>query len=145
VIRNFQSTDALQLLDLLARNTPEFFSPEEADDFKKYLTKEVEQYFVVERNGVVVGSGGINYFLKEGEARISWDVIHPDFQGQGIGRQLTTFRINRIKAHPEIKKIIVRTSQKVYPFYEKMGFTLIKIEKDFWAKGLDLYEMHIEL
>jgi hypothetical protein len=36
---------------------------------------------------------------------------------------------------------MVRTSQVAYQFYQKAGFDLEKIEKDFWAKGFDLYQM----
>ena len=33
------------------------------------------------------------------------------------------------------------TSQHAYQFYEKMGFELEKIEKEYWAKNFDLYIM----
>jgi ribosomal protein S18 acetylase RimI-like enzyme len=41
--------------------------------------------------------------------------------------------------------IIVRTSQLAYKFYQKVGFELEKTEKDFWAKGFDLYQMKMNL
>jgi ribosomal protein S18 acetylase RimI-like enzyme len=40
-----------------------------------------------------------------------------------------------------ITTIMVRTSQLAYKFYEKNGFILKEIEKDYWAKGFDLYSM----
>ncbi|MHA7057839.1 hypothetical protein ACWGOQ_0011500 [Aquimarina sp. M1] len=39
----------------------------------------------------------------------------------------------------EQKTHVVRTSQFASKFYEKMGFALVKIEKDFWVDGFDLY------
>jgi len=78
-------------------------------------------------------------------ARISWDMVHPSMHGKGIGRRLTEFRINEIKKNHSIEKIVVRTTQLVHRFYQKQGFELELTEKDFWAKGLDLYQMKQEI
>jgi hypothetical protein len=40
---------------------------------------------------------------------------------------------------------MVRTTQLVYPFYQKAGFTLDKVEQDYWANGFDLYQMMLQL
>jgi hypothetical protein len=37
----------------------------------------------------------------------------------------------------------VRTTQLVYPFYQKLGFEIRKSEPDFWAPGFDLVEMEL--
>ena len=71
--------------------------------------------------------------------------VIPIFKGKGIGKQLVQHRIEVIKTKPDIERIIVRTSQLVYQFYEKCGFQLITVKKDFWAKGFDLYKMEIKL
>lgn len=99
----------------------------------------------MEDHGKIIGSGGINYFADAKLARISWDIIHPDFQGKGIGKELTLYRIDQIRKNPQISLIVVRTTQLVYQFYRKMGFELEKVEQDFWAKGFDLYQMTLEL
>ena len=140
LIREFKSQDIDQLIDLIKLNTPKYFDVEEEKDFKLYLLNETEDYFVVELEDNIVGCGGINYGFNNGTlARISWDMIHPDFQGKGIGSLLVSHRLNVIKSKTEVKTVIVRTTQLVYPFYEKMGFTLKETKKDFWAKGIDLY------
>ena len=144
-IRPFQPTDKDDLINLIRLNTPAFFDPSEEGDFLHYLNDEVEQYYVVEVATQTVGCGGINYFPDQQAARISWDMIHPDFQGKGIGKKLLHYRIDEIKKNVEVKKVIVRTSQLVYAFYEKAGFELDKIEKDFWAPGLHLYEMKMHI
>ncbi len=141
MIRPFHPKDKPQLLELLNLNIPRFFDPSEAADFSAYLKNNVEEYFVVEVGENIVGCGGINYFQQEATARLSWDIIHPDYQGKGIGRELTLYRINEIKKKSAIRTILVRTTQQVYNFYEKMGFALEKTEKDFWAQGFDLYQM----
>jgi [ribosomal protein S18]-alanine N-acetyltransferase len=145
MIRTYTPGDTQELISLLRLNIPQYFASSEEEDFIEYLLKHVENYFVIEENKKLIGSGGINYFPEEKTARLSWDVIHPDFQGKGIGRTLTQYRIDQIRKNPEIHKIVVRTTQLVYPFYEKLGFTLEKTQKDFWAQGFDLYQLSLEL
>ena len=144
MIRPYTLKDKLAILALVKLNTPKYFHPEEEQDLALYLENELEEYFVFEQDGKVLGAGGINYFPEKKEARISWDVVSPAAQGKGIGSQLTQFRIKQAFSNGNVKKLIVRTSQLVYPFYEKQGFTLEKVEKDYWAEGYDLYQMLME-
>ncbi|WP_255493314.1 hypothetical protein [Dysgonomonas sp. HDW5B] len=44
-----------------------------------------------------------------------------------------------------IKTISVRTSQLVYPFYEKFGLKIREIVKDYWAEGFDLYRLDSDI
>lgn len=134
-----------QVIALLEMNTPKYFSAEEANDLIHYLDHEIEAYYVVKEDNKIIGAGGINYFLDEDLARIAWDFIDPNYQGKGIGRQLLQHRINAIKTANKVSKVIVRTSQLVYPFYEKSGFTLKEVKKDFWYVGYDLYLLEMEL
>lgn len=145
MIRSYTSEDKKELIDLLRLNTPQYFDESEESDFIEYLDNHVENYFVVEDNKKIIGSGGINYFADSTLARISWDIIHPGFQGKGIGKKLILYRINQIKKNPTVSLISVRTTQLVYKFYQKIEFELEKTEKDFWAKGFDLYQMTLEL
>ena len=146
MIRRYNDGDIMQLVELLRLNTPKFFDPNEEKDFVNYLEKHSENYFVIEDNSAIIGGGGFNYGFENGKtARISWDIMHPDMQRKGIGRKLTDFRIEQIKKNTSINKIVVRTTQLTYQFYEKIGFHLEGIKKDYWAKGFDLYQMKIEL
>jgi len=144
MIRKYSHQDKPEVIELLRLNTPEYFDSSEEKDLVNYLNKEIEDYYVVVENSKIVGAGGINYFLPEKTARISWDMIKPNSQGKGIGMQLIKHRIDRIKENNSIENIIVRTSQHAYRFYEKTGFKLKKIEKDYWAKGFDLYIMSMK-
>lgn len=131
-------------MSLFRLNTPRSFHPTEEAALSAYLETGVEDYFVVEENRGLIAAGGINYLPGDRTARISWDMIAPEFQGRGIGRLLTEHRMNHLKNNREVDLIVVRTSQHACKFYEKMGFRLVKVEKDFWAKGFDLYEMAAE-
>lgn len=131
----------MQIFDLLS---PDFFDASERSDYRHYLRTKKEDYYIVLNNAICVAAGGINYESEHKKAFISWDIVHPDFHGKGIGRKLMQHRLKRIHSHSNAEQIIVRTSQLVYPFYEKQGFVLEKMVKDFWAAGFDLYQMSLE-
>ncbi len=141
LIRPYIPSDKTAVLHLFDLNTPLYFDHSEKIGLIHYLENEVEEYFVVELEGEIVGAGGINYELQDRAAVISWDMIDPRQHGKGIGRKLTKHRIEHINTMNEIDTIVVRTSQHTFLFYEKMGFKLMKVKKDYWAEGFDLYYM----
>ncbi|MEO6902252.1 MAG: GNAT family N-acetyltransferase [Bacteroidia bacterium] len=141
LIREYKKEDKDSVLNLFKLNTPEYFSEEEQKELIFYLENEIEYYFVIENNNLIVGSGGINFSGKPAIGKISWDMIHPDFQGKSLGSFLLNYRIEKMKKMEALEKIIVRTSQLVYKFYEKQGFQLLEVVEDYWAKGFHLYQM----
>lgn len=144
ITRPYQYSDQVNLLEIIQLNIPKYFSQEEKVEYKRYLEKDVEDYFVMVIQDRIIAGGGINYPIKHNFATISWDLIHPDFQGKSIGSELLRFRINLIQKKG-FNKIRVRTSQQAFGFYEKHNFVLQKIIPDYWAKGFDLYDMFLEI
>lgn len=144
LIRNYRNSDKERIMELFNLSTPEFFSPNEKSDLEYYLSDHSENYFVVLIQNKLVAAGGINTTDTPNKMRISWDLVHPDYRGKGLGSDLTYYRIEVINSSEEKKLIEVRTSQKVYRFYEKQGFVLKETVKDFWAKGFDLYRMEYQ-
>ena len=143
MIRPYHPSDKPALIELIRLNTPKYFDPSEEAWFSNFLDKEVEDYFVLEKDEKIVGCGGVNYEEGGQAAVLSWGMIHPTHHTQGLGSILTKHRINHVKTKPEAKKIVVRTSQHTYSFYLKMGFTLIKTKANHWGPGLDLYYMEM--
>ena len=128
-------------MNLIRLNTPEYFAPEEEDDFSNYLDNERELYYVLLFNEKIVGCGGINFAKNKTIGKISWDILHPEYQGKSLGTRLLEYRIEKLESIKSVQKITVRTSQVAYQFYEKQGFELKEIKKDYWAKGFDMYKM----
>lgn len=144
-IRAYQTTDKSLVLKIFQLNVPKYFAESELEDLKRYLDKEIEEYFVAEMNDEIIGAGGINFENEKKTAIISWDFIHPNYQGKGIGRKLLHHRLELLKSMKNIETIIVRTSQLTFKFYEKSGFKIDEIQKDYWAEGFDLYKMNVEI
>ena len=140
-IREYQTTDKYALIDLIRLNTPKYFAINEEADLNEYLDTKRELYYVLLFDKKIVGCGGINFADNKTIGKISWDILHPQYQGKSLGTQLLKHRIEILKSISSIQKITVRTSQLAYKFYEKRGFVLNEIKGDFWAKGFDMYYM----
>lgn len=142
-IRTFANQDKEAILNLFQLNTPAYFSEAEEKDLLHYLENEIELYFVIEVDHKIVGSGGINFSDDRRRAKISWDLLHPDFHRKSLGTKLLKHRLNLLEKINGLESITVRTSQLAYSFYEKFGFKLKEVVKDYWAEGFDLYRMEL--
>ena len=140
-IRPYSSSDKDKIIELLRLNTPKYFSETEEKDLIDYLDNHIDHYYVLEEKDILLGCGGFNITKDGATAYLSWAIIHPEQQGKGLGSIITKHRIAEINKIEGVKDIAVRTSQHVYKFYEKMGFSILEIVKDYWAKGFDLYDM----
>lgn len=140
-VREYELADKNSVINLIRLNTPEYFAPDEEADLNNYLDNERELYYVLLFDGEIVGCGGINFADNKTTGKISWDILHPGYQGKSLGTQLLKYRIEKLKSIGSVKRITVRTSQLAYKFYEKQGFVLREIKKDYWAEGFDLYNM----
>jgi ribosomal protein S18 acetylase RimI-like enzyme len=141
VIRQYKADDKAEVIALFRLNTPQWFAVEEEADLNSYLEKDSENYFLMLDGKKLVGAGGFNLFKEDLLARISWDFFHPSCQKQGLGTELVKYRLTKLSEYSWIGKIVVRTSQHAFGFYEKHGFELKETIKDYWAEGMDLYYM----
>lgn len=140
-IREYEVADKNEVMNLIKLNTPKYFATNEETELCNYLENERELYYVVLIDNKIVGCGGINFVDNNATGKISWDILHPDYQRKSLGTKLLKHRIEKLKSMKNIQKITVRTSQVAYGFYEKHGFDLIEIKKNYWAEGFDMYNM----
>ncbi|HLW39523.1 MAG TPA: GNAT family N-acetyltransferase [Brumimicrobium sp.] len=140
-IREYKPKDKSEVVNLLRLNTPKYFAIEEEEELKRYLEEERELYYVLLYDDKIVGCGGINFTDNKAIGKISWDIFNPNYQGKSLGTKLLKHRIEKLRSIDSVLKITVRTSQVAYKFYEKQGFELLEIRKDFWANGFDMYNM----
>ncbi len=141
MIRPYKTTDEKRLLEIFTLNIPKYFAPNEIIDYKKYLQQYNSTYFTIEHQDNIVG--GIGYYVKESDksGRITWIFFDPNYSGQGLGKKAVEHCLQILKSSPKVEKLVVSTSQLAYQFFKKFDYTLVKTEKDYWGKGLDLYLM----
>ncbi len=137
--RPYHPADKPHIIALFLLNTPAFFHPQEQQDLEEFLDTEIENYYVAEEDGIIIASGGSN--IEDSIGWLSWYIVHPDYQGKGAGTLLVHQNLGILTCNPYVKRLMVRTSQLVYQFYEKFGYRVTSTEDDFWGKGFHLYEM----
>lgn len=142
IIRKFTPADKEHVIRLLRLNTPRYFAPSEEAELADYLENHAGNYFLSEDSGDILGCGGFNLAEDGYTGRISWDIVHPDHHGRGIGAELLRHRITLMQQIPHLQELSVRTAQLTYGFYEQFGFELAEVIPDYWAPGFDLYHMH---
>ena len=141
MIRPYQPSDKSGLLKVFYLNTPKYFYKSEVDDFEEYLEHNADSYLTIEMNNSIVG--GTGYYINENDnsGRITWIFFDPTFSGQGLGKQSVEYCLNLLGKDERVEIFIVTTSQLAYKFFEKFDYRIIRIEKNYWGDGLDLYEM----
>lgn len=140
-MRHFKIADKDQLIEIFKMNIPEYFDPAELNHFRQYLSQHADSYVTIEHEGKI--AGGIGYCVNESDksGRITWIFFHPNTRGIGLGRKAVEYCMRILQADPIVKTLVIQTSQLAFHFFEKFGYKLVKTEKDYWGKGLDLYLM----
>ncbi len=71
----------------------------------------------------------------DGEAELKAVVVRPDRQGQGVGKRMITLVLDRLRAAGMRRVIVATGNSGLAPLalYQKAGFRLWKIERDFFS------------
>jgi ribosomal protein S18 acetylase RimI-like enzyme len=120
--------------------------PSERPLFERFLDKLPGPFQVLENAaGTIVACGGYAIVEDQNQADFCWGMVQTQWQGQGLGKQLSLERLRQIRANPQIKSVRLNTSQHTVGFYESLGFRRIAITRDGYGPGLDRYDMEWEL
>ena len=143
MIRPYKPEDKATLLKIFTANIPKYFAEKEINDFENYLELNAVTYLTIEVGNTIVG--GTGYYINETDSsgRITWIFFNPSYAGLGLGRKSVEHCLNVLAKDNRVEKLIVRTSQLAYKFFEKFGFRITRFAKDYWGEGLDLYEMEM--
>ena len=145
IIRNADQTDLNFLIKIFTLNIPKYFHKKELDDFKKYFnSNNIENYFIIESEGKILGAAGYAYENKQ-TANICWVFVDPDNHNNGLGTKLVNHCIDILKRDNQLNVIQLETSNLTYKFYEKLNFKIQYIKKEYWPNNDDLYFMNMDL
>jgi N-acetylglutamate synthase-like GNAT family acetyltransferase len=147
-IRPYTDSDQAACLAIFESIDGDFFAEQESKHFQKWLFRALDDqlanYYVIEKEGKLVGCGGFVLNPTKKEAVLAWGMIHTDHQGKGYGEALLNFRIDEIRRRmPEGKIITLDTTQRTYPFFKKLGFQVTKVQEGYHREDLHRYDMEM--
>ncbi len=93
---------------------------------REQLELEIEQFDVIERDGMVLACGALHFFAKEKAAEVACLAVHPHYQSNGRGSKMLA-HLEKKAAANEANLLFVLTTQTSHWFREH-GFKITKIE-----------------
>jgi len=95
----------------------------------------VPTYIIKDENDEIAGFTGV------AEKKIEMLFIHPDKRGQGIGRLLTQFAVDELKAD---KVDVNEQNGQAIGFYQRMGFVIVgRTDTDGMGRAYPLLQMEL--
>jgi len=150
-IRAYSPADFQDCTNCFISNVPRFFSRDEIAEFKEWLDKLEKKspdspdagihYYVISNHEQIVGCGGFALMDNRREVVFAWGLIDRQFHRQGYGKALFEYRLNEVGFIYPGLDILLDTSQHSFTFFQKYGFKVEKISSDFYAPGMDRYDM----
>lgn len=150
ILRKYTKFDYSSCLFIFRSNVPKYFTVEEFADFERFLIKlenggEVVEFYVIVHNKRVVACGGFGDKHANGVYSFAWGMVHREFHKMGFGTLLFKHRISELRKINPSYPLELDTTQHSYRFYEKMGFRLVRVTKDFYTTGMHRFDMVYEL
>ena len=130
-------------LSIFKSNSPEFVDTTEESLFVSFLSRKKLIYFTLFESNALIACGGYGYENKTDSITLCWGLVHNQFHKRGFGSRLLKYRLKHIMKNYPNTPITLDTTQKTYKFYERFNFKVDKITNDYYAKGLDRYDMSL--
>jgi ribosomal-protein-alanine N-acetyltransferase len=151
-IRKYEHSDRQDCLAIFASNCPDYLDPSEIGGMELWLdgqdrrettykNSEADFFYVLECDNKVVGCGGFYIVKNKPCANMAWGLVLRSHHKQGLGKQLFQYRLDQIEKNYPGYSVILDTSQHTFSFFEKLGFSVVKITPDAYGPGLDRYDM----
>ncbi|GAE50099.1 hypothetical protein XPR_0111 [Xanthomonas arboricola pv. pruni MAFF 301420] len=141
-IRPYQSRDFDACMALFDANVPVFFSAGERADFAGFLSHHAAawHYQLLERGNAVAGCAGYAIGADGTTASLCWGMVHPRLHRCGVGTQLLLARLEALRQMPDVRRVILDTSQHTRLFYARFGFVVQQVTVDAmrpdWSAGI---------
>lgn len=150
----YSAADLDGVLAIFESNVGEWFSENEREDLVEMLDNHLGHnetpnqhgwtsiYHVCRLDGRIVAAGG--FALKGELSEASWGMVHADFRGSGLGRELLQYRLDLIQSrYPEVRSVVSQTSPAAAGFFAKFGFEVRHEEPKYWGGEIDLIGMEL--
>ena len=120
--RRFETKDLPQCVELYSLNEPGRFPVGVAEQYHQSLVDGRSYHLVTEVDGQIVASGGVSYSAREDRVVLSFGLVHPDHQGQGLGTSLLLARLALLKPGRLYYHVFIFAVEGSFGFYRRFGF-----------------------
>jgi ribosomal protein S18 acetylase RimI-like enzyme len=140
--RAYTGADRAACLAIFDSNAARYFSAGDRSDFERFLDC-LPGFFGVlcDDAGRVVACGGVGMRDEGRTAVLTWGMVSAQRHGQGLGKALALARLRRVAQLPEVRRVVLNTSQETVGFYLKLGFAVVRHVVDGYRPGLDRYDL----
>ena len=144
-VRNYVEGDRTACLALFDSNAPDFFAPDERDDYVRFLDHLSCAYLVIcsPLDGIIAAGG---YYVTDqpGLGALAWGLVARTWHRRGVGHELLQLRLSHLR-ESRVRAVRVRTSQLSRSLFEHSGFRLVRLVPHGFAPNIDLVELSLEL
>ncbi|HVT37951.1 MAG TPA: GNAT family N-acetyltransferase [Gemmatimonadaceae bacterium] len=140
--RPYTAGDRTACLAIFDANCPEFFAPNEREDYAGFLDSVSEAYTIVHTGGGAIGAYGVFPGAAPSECRLSWILLDPALHGRGIGRVVMSRAAEAARTHGATV-LRIAASQKSAPFFAHFGATVTCTTPAGWGPGMHRVDMDL--
>ena len=141
--RPYREADHQPCISIFDANCPEFFAPNERQDYEEFLEPVPGDYEVCEVEGKVLGAFGL-FVDSEDMKTLNWILLDPQTQGNGVGSTIMK-RVIQLSRASKTRVVKIAASHKSAPFFARFGASTIFLTKNGWGPGMDRVDMELSL
>ncbi|MDR6225832.1 GNAT family N-acetyltransferase [Desmospora profundinema] len=121
-LRSFQLSDVHEVTSIWKMTASKEREEQTLQVLAKQLAYDRDLVLVAEKDGMVVGA--IVGTIEKDTGYLYCLAVHPMFQGQGVGRELTILLEDRIRSKgvERIQVMVDEGTEKLAPFYHHLGY-----------------------
>jgi GNAT superfamily N-acetyltransferase len=139
--RVYETADRADCLRLFDENSPEFFSPNEREDYMDFLSHHSQHYVVALLEDKILAAYGFHP-LPGNAAALHWILLSRASQGKRLGSLMMSHVLSQMRDSNR-SPLYISASHKSAPFFSRFGAIEISREPDGWGPGMHRVEMRI--
>jgi GNAT superfamily N-acetyltransferase len=139
----FSAAGRTACLSIFEANCPDFFAPNERDEYVAFLDEAAPGYVVCRMDDVIVGAFGLAN-LNVSTAALHWILIAPGSQGRGLGSAIMARALDDLRSTGR-SSLRISASHRSAPFFARFRAQELERHIDGWGPGMHRVEMRITL
>ena len=143
IFRPYCNADLQACTSVFDANCPEYFAPNERQEYEEFLEGVSGDYEVCEVDGRVLGAFGL-FVDGENVKVLNWILLDPQTQGIGVGSKIME-RVIHLSRTSQTRVVKIAASHKSAPFFARFGATTTSSTKGGWGPGMDRVDMELSL